>query len=270
MTQILKTIKKQEEEDKRATSTSDKEDEKPLRQRAKKKAKVNRRQAKKSIAPADDSDSDLDEAPSPKATARSRVKPKSNAKPTPPASQAKKKGDPVFFKDEYMAVRNAEGSFYICKAIQNIFLGSKNIKIQWLSNEDPVVPAKDNPDGDIFAHDFYDKTEFETILTSVELEKTLGRSKRMILPEEELERIKKILQRAVDKAAGKLDLSDLLTEDNPDGLDISLYKGEDQLDEIERKRKGEEKKAEKKVTAKKEVKQRVKDEIDFKPEVKKR
>ena len=64
----------------------------------------------------------------------------------------------VYLRDEYMAVRNAEGSFYICKAMQNIFLGSKNIKIQWLSNEDPIVPAKDNPDGDIFAHDFYDKT----------------------------------------------------------------------------------------------------------------
>ena len=92
-----------------------------------------------------------------------------------------------------MAVRNAEGSFYICKAMQNIFMGSKNIKIQWLSNEDSVIPAKDNPDGDIYAHDFYDKTgevgkyclkiilnfsssEFETILTSVELEKTLGKS----------------------------------------------------------------------------------------------
>ena len=61
-------------------------------------------------------------------------------------------------RDEYMAVRNAEGSFYICKAMQNIFLGSKNVKIQWLSNEDPIVPAKDNPNGDIFAHDFYDKT----------------------------------------------------------------------------------------------------------------
>merc|ERR1719422_141186 len=254
MTQILKTIKKQEEEDKRsATSTSDKEDEKPLRQRAKKKQPARRQAAKKNV-PAEDSDSDLDEPPSPKATGRGRPKSKSNGKAT---RQTNKKGDPVFFKDEYMAVRNAEGSFYICKAMQNIFLGSKNIKIQWLSNEDPIVPAKDNPDGDIFAHDFYDKTEFETILTSVELEKTLGRSKRMILPEEELERIKKILQRAVDKAAGKLDLSDLLTEDNPDGLDISLYKGEDQLDEIERKRKGEEKKTEKKATAKKEVKQRV-------------
>ena len=45
----------------------------------------------------------------------------------------------------------------------------------------------------------------------------------MILPEEELERIKKILQRAVDKAAGKLDLSDLLTEDNPDGCKFSFF-----------------------------------------------
>ena len=44
----------------------------------------------------------------------------------------------------------------------------------------------------------------------------------MILPEEELERINKILQRAVDKAAGKLDLSDLLTEDNPDGCEFKM------------------------------------------------
>lgn len=124
-------------------------------------------------------------------------------------------------------------------------MGSRNIKIQWMSNEDSVVPAKDNPDNDIYAPDFYDKTDFETILTSVELEKTLGhKSKRMILPEEELDRINKILQRANDKAAGKLDLSNLeLTEDNPDGLDISLYKGEDQLDEIEKRRKDEDKQA---------------------------
>ena len=45
----------------------------------------------------------------------------------------------------------------------------------------------------------------------------------MILPEEELERINKILQRAVDKAAGKLDLSDLLTEDNPDGCEFLCF-----------------------------------------------
>merc|ERR1712045_469576 len=100
-----------------------------------------------------------------------------------------------------------------------------------------IIPLKDNPKRDIYAPDFYDKTEFETILTSVELDKVLGKSKRMILAEEELTRINKILQRSNEKAEGKLDMSNIeLNEDNPDGLDISLYKGEDQLDEIEKRR----------------------------------
>ena len=81
----------------------------------------------------------------------------------------------------------------------------------------------------------------------MELDKVLGKSKRMILPEEELARIEKILQRSNAKAEGKLDMSNIeLTEDNPDGLDISLYTGEDQLDEIE-KRKTEKDKVGKKV-----------------------
>lgn len=76
----------------------------------------------------------------------------------------------------------------------------------------------------------------------MELDKVLGKSKRVILPEEELTRIKKILQRSNEKAEGKLDMSNFeLNEDNPDGLDISLYKGEDQLDEIEKRRTEKEK-----------------------------
>ena len=64
----------------------------------------------------------------------------------------------------------------------------------------------------------------------------------MILPDEELARVNKILQRSNDKAEGKLDMSNIqLNEDNPDGLDISLYKGEDQLDEIEKRRSEKEK-----------------------------
>merc|ERR1712079_992347 len=138
------------------------------------------------------------------------------------------------------------GSFYLCKAMQNIYIGSRNITIQWFSNEEHIIPAKENPEQDIYAPDFYDKTEFETILTSVELDKVLGKSKRMILPEEELARINKILQRSNEKAEGKLDMSNIqLTEDNPDGLDISLYKGEDQLDEIDRRRTGATKEPEK-------------------------
>ena len=34
----------------------------------------------------------------------------------------------------------------------------RNIKIQWLSNEPHIIPAKDNPQGDIYAPDFNDKT----------------------------------------------------------------------------------------------------------------
>ena len=158
--------------------------------------------------------------------------------------------------------------------MQNIYIGSRNITIQWLSNEDHIIPAKDNPNQDIYAPDFYDKTgtsplvcqspicnliyflEFETILTSVELDKVLGKSKRMILPEEELARVEKILQRSNDKAEGKLDMSNIeLTEDNPDGLDISLYKGEDQLDEIEKRKTDKEKTTKKSSTPGKNKKQ---------------
>ena len=57
-------------------------------------------------------------------------------------------------------------------------------------------------------------SEFETILTTVELERKDKKS--YLLPSEENERIEKILKKAQDKEAGKLtDVS--LTEDNPDG-----------------------------------------------------
>ena len=110
MAQILKTIKKQEEEEGKRTSTSDKEEEKEevkeekkLKEKPKEKAKEKaknkpkllpkRKEQKKSIV--EDSDSDLDEPPSPKPTPKSRVKkPVAKAKVAP----VNKKGDPVFFK----------------------------------------------------------------------------------------------------------------------------------------------------------------------------
>ena len=70
------------------------------------------------------------------------------------------------FRGEHLAVRNAEGGFYICLAMQNIYRTSKRIRIQWLSE------AQDNnPDKNIFCPEYYDRTEFETILTSLELDK---------------------------------------------------------------------------------------------------
>merc|ERR1711994_392558 len=64
----------------------------------------------------------------------------------------------------------------------------------------------------------------------------------------EEERINNILKRAFDKESGKLNEKDVrLTEDNPDGLAISIYKDEDQLKEIERRQKMEERKNKKKM-----------------------
>ena len=59
-------------------------------------------------------------------------------------------------------------------------------------------------------------SEFETILTSVELEKVDKTTFRLTSTEKE--RIEKILRRAVDREAGKLDANDVsISEDNPDG-----------------------------------------------------
>lgn len=147
----------------------------------------------------------------------------------------------VFFKNEYLAVRNIDGGFFLCTAVQNIYPGDHNIQIMWLSNEFPVTQVKNEA---IYCADFKDLIEFETILSSVEMEKEKVKGNKKIrhkLDTAERERIGHILQRAIDKAEGKLDESTLqLTEDNPDGLDISLYTGEDQLDKIdERRNKGE-------------------------------
>jgi hypothetical protein len=150
------------------------------------------------------------------------------------------KKDAVFFKGEHLAVRNAEGSFYLCQTLQQIYKTSKKIRIQWLSEK-----PESNPKKDIYIPEYYDRTEFETILTSVELDK---HGKKMFkLPKEEEERIKNILKRAFDKESGLLNEKDVrLTEDNPDGLDISIYKDEDQLKELERRKRIEERKKSKK------------------------
>merc|ERR1712226_1083761 len=105
-------------------------------------------------------------------------------------SEKPQENPPVFFKGEHLAVRNPEGSFYLCRTCQNIYRHSKKIKIQWLG-----LTPENNPDKNIFSPEYYDTTE-----------------------------------------------------DDPDGLDISLYKDEDQLDEIEKKRKQDAKKKNKPVT----------------------
>lgn len=127
----------------------------------------------------------------------------------------------VFYKNEFLAVRNAEGSFYICQAMQNIYRSSPRIRIRWLSQE-----KKDNKSTDVYIPDFYDATDFDCILTNLELKK-LDKN-RFQLPEEERERTQSILKRALDVEKGVSE-SAPVTEEHPDGLDLSLFRDESQL-----------------------------------------
>ncbi len=56
----------------------------------------------------------------------------------------------VFFRGEHLAVRNAEGSFYLCQSLQNIHKTSKKIRIQWLSLSDQTKG--------LYAPEYYDRT----------------------------------------------------------------------------------------------------------------
>jgi hypothetical protein len=77
------------------------------------------------------------------------------------AKAAKAEDNPaIFFKAEHLAVRNAEGSFFLCKSSQNIYKNSRKIKIQWLG-----ISPEDNPDKDIYVPEYYDTTGIFKILT---------------------------------------------------------------------------------------------------------
>lgn len=66
----------------------------------------------------------------------------------------------VFYKNEFLAVRNSEGSFYICQAVQNIYKSSPKIRIRWLSQD------KSEKSGEIYTPDFYDNTGTYTYFNS--------------------------------------------------------------------------------------------------------
>lgn len=59
----------------------------------------------------------------------------------------------LFTRNEYLAVRNAEGGFYVCQAMQNVYRTTRKIKIRWLSQD-----MKVDPSGETYKPDFYDVT----------------------------------------------------------------------------------------------------------------
>ncbi|RXG68889.1 hypothetical protein Avbf_06797, partial [Armadillidium vulgare] len=78
----------------------------------------------------------------------------------------------IFFKNEHVALRNAEGTFYLCQIVQNVYKSTRKIKIRWLS------PLEDKEECELYKPDYYDITDFDCILTSVALQKS---DKRMDL-----------------------------------------------------------------------------------------
>ncbi|KAL0130815.1 hypothetical protein PUN28_002433 [Cardiocondyla obscurior] len=124
----------------------------------------------------------------------------------------------VFYKSEFLAVRNAEGSFYVCQAMQNIYKSSRRIRIRWLS--------QDKTNGEFYSPDFYDTIDFDCILTNLNLNKV--DKHKFWLTRIELLRTENILKRAIDVEAGVSE-KPRVTEEHPDGLDLSLYKDESQL-----------------------------------------
>uniref|UniRef100_A0A0K8SY37 Uncharacterized protein n=2 Tax=Lygus hesperus TaxID=30085 RepID=A0A0K8SY37_LYGHE len=131
----------------------------------------------------------------------------------------------VFYRNEFLAVRNPEGSFYVCQARQNIYKGSSKIKIRWLSQD---------PNGENYSPDFYDHTEFDCILTNLNLQR-VGKD-QFKLPEVEAKRTDSILKRAIDVEKGIVVADEsTITEEHPDGLDLSLYRNEEQLKKRKKK-----------------------------------
>ncbi|GBP72353.1 hypothetical protein EVAR_55121_1 [Eumeta japonica] len=132
----------------------------------------------------------------------------------------------VFYKNEYLAVRNAEGGFYVCQTMQNVYRSTRKIKIRWLS-QDKVA----DPSGATYKPDFYDVTDMECVLTTLSMSRGAGGAQ--VLRAGEAARAQSILERALHAEKGE---TVTLTEEHPDGLDLSLYKDESQLEKKMRKR----------------------------------
>lgn len=106
-------------------------------------------------------------------------------------------------------MRNADGGFFLCQTINNVYKTSPKLRIRWLSEE----PTNQN----IYSLDFYDSTDLECVLTSVSLTK-MSKGK-FELTKAERERIENILKRALDVEKGVVARPEV-TEENPDGCEL--------------------------------------------------
>lgn len=105
-----------------------------------------------------------------------------------------------------MAVRNADGGFFLCQTVYNVYKSSPKIRIRWLS--------EDASNQNTYCLDFYDSTDIECVLTSVTLDK-MSKGKFQLTADER-NRIESILKKALDVEKGIVARPEV-TEENPDG-----------------------------------------------------
>lgn len=114
-------------------------------------------------------------------------------------------------------MRNGEGGFYLCQAMHNVYRSSPKIKIRWLNEREEG--KLNEAGGRTYNLDFYDLTDLECVLTTVDLEKV--EPKTYELPKEEVARIESILKKAIDVEKGVLPRPSV-TENNPDGREFTI------------------------------------------------
>lgn len=93
-----------------------------------------------------------------------------------------------------------------------MYKSTPKIRIRWLNQRDEGKST--DGDAKMYTLDFYDMTDFECVLTTVDLEKVDG--KVYSLPKEEETRIGSILKKAIDVEKGIVPRP-TVTEENPDG-----------------------------------------------------
>uniref|UniRef100_T1IYM8 Poly [ADP-ribose] polymerase n=1 Tax=Strigamia maritima TaxID=126957 RepID=T1IYM8_STRMM len=119
----------------------------------------------------------------------------------------------IFYKGEFLALRNENGSFFVCQAAQNVYKSSRKFKIRWLSRTD-------SKEDDLYTPDFYDFTDFECVLTNLQMER---RDKNVFrLPKSETVRTENILRRALNLENGIHEPE--LDQVEPDGVQCVLHK----------------------------------------------
>lgn len=138
--------------------------------------------------------------------------------PTKPCSISKSNDDKivVFSKGDFLAVRNEEGTFFVCRTAQNVYKSSRKFKIQWLNDE---------KEPGIYIPDFYDTTDFECVLTNLKMNRK-DKTKYQ-LPADERKRTMNILERAINVQKGLTEVPDPRKVVS-DGVDVSIVGREEE------------------------------------------